>query len=102
MQGEPTVAALLDGYVMARGGDSAGARHVRQSFDDEGALAMSALISAALGEQDTMYATFQRAIDARDPYAIWFLNAFPALRPWRQEPRYQALLGRMGLPEEWR
>jgi len=49
-----------------------------------------------------MYSTFARVIDARDPNAIWFLNAAPALRPWRQEPRYQALLERMGLPEEWR
>ena len=45
---------------------------------------------------------FGRAIDARGPFAIWYLNALPALRPWRREPRYQPLLARMGLPEEWR
>jgi len=30
------------------------------------------------------------------------MNAQPILRPWRHEPRYQALLARMGMPEEWR
>ena len=49
-----------------------------------------------------MYVMFERAIDAKDPDAIWFLNAAPSLRPMRQEPRYQRLLERMGLPKEWR
>ena len=96
------VARLLEGYTMARGGDAAGASRVQRAFEDEGALALSALVSAALGDKDVMYAAFARAIDARDPCAIWFLNAMPALHPWRQEARYQALLARMGLPEEWR
>jgi len=57
---------------------------------------------AALGERDSMYVMFERAIDAKDPDAIWFLNAIPSLRPMRQEPRYQRLLERMGLPKDWR
>jgi serine/threonine-protein kinase len=57
---------------------------------------------ARFGDKDRMYAMFGRAIDRREPFAIWYLNALPLLRPWRQEPRYQALLGRMGMPEEWR
>jgi len=100
--GNPTVRKLLDGYAMGRGGDTTGARRASRSLEDAGALAMSALVLAALGDKDAMYSTFARVIDARDPNAIWFLNAAPALRPWRQEPRYQALLERMGLPEEWR
>ena len=43
-----------------------------------------------------------RAIDARDPDAIWILNSYPVLHPLRKEPRYQQLLERMGLPAEWR
>jgi len=49
-----------------------------------------------------MYTTLERAIDARDSDAIWILNSLPSLRPLRRGPRYQALLGRMGLPEHLR
>jgi hypothetical protein len=62
----------------------------------------SAVVFATLGQRDSMYVMFERAIDAKDPDAIWFLNAIPSLRPMRQEPRYQRLLERMGLPKEWR
>jgi hypothetical protein len=65
-------------------------------------LAQQALILAALGDRDSMYVRFGRAIDAKDPDTIWFLNAIPSLRPLRHEPRYQQLLERMGLPKEWR
>ena len=87
---------------MARAGDTAGAYRAQRALEREGNLASAALVLAALGDKDAMYATFERAIDAREPYAIWYLNAVPWLRTWRQEPRYQALLARMGLPEEWR
>jgi tetratricopeptide (TPR) repeat protein len=92
----------LEGYVMARGGDTAGARRLQRALERDGSLAGAALVLAALGDKDRMYTMFGRAIDAREPFAIWYLNALPALRPWRHEPRYQALLARMGLPEEWR
>jgi len=102
MQGDPLVATTLEGYVMARGGDTAGANRARRRLESESAFAGVALVSAALGDTDAMYASFERAIDARDPSAVWYLNAQPALRRWRHEPRYQALLTRMGMPEEWR
>jgi len=60
------------------------------------------VVFATLGQRDSMYVMFERAIDAKDPDAIWFLNAIPSLRPMRQEPRYQRLLERMGLPKAWR
>jgi hypothetical protein len=65
-------------------------------------LAQQALVHAALGDTDSMYVLFERAIDAREPDALWFLNAVPALQRMRSEPRYQALLERMGLPEDLR
>lgn len=65
-------------------------------------LAQRALLLATLGDRDSMYVLFERAIDARDPDAIWILNAAPMLRPLRHEPRYQDLLERMGLPENLR
>jgi len=92
---------LIDGYVKAKTGDAAGARRVLGAMGN-GRLAQRALILGALGRSDSMYVMFERAIDAKDPDAIWFLNAIPSLRPMRQEPRYQRLLERMGLPKEWR
>jgi tetratricopeptide (TPR) repeat protein len=93
---------VLSGYVLARAGDTVGARRVLQELDRDGELANQALVHAALGERDAMYELFERAIDAREPEALWYLNAHPALRPLRLEPRYQRLLERMGLPEELR
>ncbi len=84
------------------GRDTTGARRVLRELRHEGGAARLGLVYAALGEQDSMYVTFEHAIDAREPEALWFLNALPALFPLRSEPRYQALLERMGLPESLR
>jgi serine/threonine-protein kinase len=94
--------AVLEGYVLARARDTVGARRILQELEREGQLANRALVHAALGEKDAMYELFERSIDAREPEALWYLNAHPALRPLRLEPRYQELLARMGLPEELR
>jgi serine/threonine-protein kinase len=93
---------VVEGYVLARAGDTVGARRVLQELARDGELANQALVHAALGEEVAMYELFERAIDAREPEALWYLNAHPALRPYRLEPRYQQLLARMGLPEELR
>jgi eukaryotic-like serine/threonine-protein kinase len=93
---------MIDGYVKAKTGDSAGARTLLRAMAGGPQLAQQAVVLAALGERDSMYVMFERAIDAKDPDAIWFLNAIPSLRPMRHEPRYQRLLERMGLPKEWR
>jgi serine/threonine-protein kinase len=92
----------VDAYVKAKTGDAAGARRVLREMQKTPRLAQQALVLAALGERDSMYVMFERAIDAKDPDTIWFLNAIPSLRPLRHDPRYQRLLERMGLPEEWR
>jgi serine/threonine-protein kinase len=100
--GKGPYAQVIDGYVRAKTGDTTGARRVLQAIDDRQRPAQRALVFAALGARDSMYVMFERAIDAKDPDAIWFLNAIPSLRPLRNEPRYQRLLERMGLPREWR
>ena len=100
--GKGAFAQVIDGYVKAKTGDTAGARRVLQAMDDGRRPAQRAVVFATLGSRDSMYAMFERAIDVKDPDAIWFLNAIPSLRPMRQEPRYQRLLERMGLPKEWR
>jgi len=92
----------LQGYILARSGGTAGARRVLRAMDRDPRVAQRALLLHALGDRDAMYALFERAIDARDPDAIWILNSVPMLRPLRHEPRYQALLERMGLPESLR
>jgi serine/threonine-protein kinase len=43
-----------------------------------------------------------RAIETRDGDVLWVLPSIPYLYPLRHEPRYQALLERMGLPENLR
>jgi eukaryotic-like serine/threonine-protein kinase len=93
---------MLDGYVMARGGDTVGARRQIQILEQEGGFANAGFVLAALGDKDSMYIMFGRAIDARQVNVMYTMNAQPVLRPWRHEPRYQALLARMGMPEEWR
>ena len=92
----------LEGLILARTGDTAGARAVLRSLDRDPRLAQRALLLRALGETDSMYTMFEAAIDARDVDAIWILNSWPSLRPLRQEPRYQRLLERMGLPAHLR
>jgi hypothetical protein len=43
-----------------------------------------------------------RKVDARDLDLLQVLNAMPPLYAFRGEPRYQALLARIGLPERLR
>jgi serine/threonine-protein kinase len=94
--------ATVDGVIRAMAGDSAGARAVLASKATAPFPAQSGLLLAVLGDHDAMYAAFERAIDARDPDVLWILNSMPLLTPLRREPRYQALLARMGLPAELR
>jgi serine/threonine-protein kinase len=93
---------MVDAYVKAKTGDAAVARRALREMEKTPRLAQQALVLAALGERDSMYVMFERAIEAKDPDTIWFLNAIPSLRPMRREPRYQQLLVRMGMPKEWR
>ena len=92
----------LEARIMAAAGDIPGARAIVKTMAGGPRLAQRALLLGVLGDSAAMYATFERAIDARDPDAIWILNSMPSLRPLRHDPRYQALLARMGLPESLR
>ena len=87
---------------MTKDGDSVGARRVLKGMSGGPHIAQQALLLGALGDTTAMFATIAQAIDARDPDTIWILNSLPALRRLRQEPRYQALLARMRLPEPLR
>ena len=92
----------LEGIIQARPGDATGARRVLRSVDGDPRLAQRALLLHAIGDVDSMYVMFGKAIEARDADAIWILQSMPFLRPLRRDPRYQQLLQRMGLPEHLR
>jgi hypothetical protein len=50
-----------------------------------------------VGDVDGSYAIWNRAIDARDPDALYTLWSNPALYAIHGEPRYQQLLARTGV-----
>jgi len=89
-------------FINARAGDRAGVRGFLAAKRKDPRLAQRALLSIEVGDTAAMLALMEQAIDTRDSDAIWILNAFPPLRPWRKDPRYQSLLERMKLPPEWR
>jgi Flp pilus assembly protein TadD len=92
----------LEGFIMARSGDTVGARRVLKALQGDPRLAQQGLLAYAVGDRNAMYSFWERAIDAHDVDAIWILNAVPFLRPLRNEPRYQGLLERLGLPKDLR
>ena len=52
---------------------------------------------AALGERDKAFEWFERAIEEKNEWMIWF-GVEPKLDPLRSDPRYQRLLERTGNP----
>jgi tetratricopeptide (TPR) repeat protein len=54
-------------------------------------------IFANLGETDSALVWLQHGIDARSSY-VALLNSWPALDPIRHDPRFQAMVKRVGLP----
>jgi eukaryotic-like serine/threonine-protein kinase len=55
-----------------------------------------AYMYTALGRTKDALNQFERALDERDPAMIW-LNVAPRVDPLRNEPRFQAILRRVGL-----
>lgn len=54
-----------------------------------------AWILGALGEVDAAIGEFERSIEERDPLVVW--TALPANDPYRDHPRFRALLTEMGV-----
>jgi serine/threonine-protein kinase len=100
--GDYWVRQVNDGFLAAYRGDAAGIRRALRSLDGDPRLSHRASLLLLLGERDAAYAMFDRAIDARDLDLLQMLNAMPPLYRFRKEPRYQALLARIGLPERLR
>jgi TolB-like protein/Flp pilus assembly protein TadD len=57
--------------------------------------------SAALGENDVAFAALERSVASRDPSVSWLRNNWP-LRPLEADPRWPALLRRVGLADDQR
>ena len=57
-----------------------------------------ALVNVGLGDHDEAFAWLERACEARDEWLIW-LGTEPKLDRLRNDPRYNDLLGRVGLME---
>jgi serine/threonine-protein kinase len=53
---------------------------------------------AALGDDSAMYAALEQAVNERSDWT-YALARHPWLRPWHGEPRFQAILGRLHLPD---
>lgn len=57
-----------------------------------------ALVHTGVGNKDAALARLTKAYESRDPQLIW-LGVEPQLESLRSDPRFQALLRRMGIPQ---
>jgi TolB-like protein/tetratricopeptide (TPR) repeat protein len=97
----PTLAGM--GNVAATMGDRREARRILVKLDS---LARSefvtaygvALVYAALGEKDRAFTWLDKAVDQRTHWLVW-LNRDPRWDPLRADPRFRALVRRVGLPQ---
>ena len=85
----------IEGHLALAEGDTAAARAVLARLKNDPRYAQRGWLARAVGDVDGSYALFNRAIDARDPDALYTLWSNPALYPFHTEPRYQQLLARV-------
>ncbi len=103
-RGDP-LNTLLAADVYAIAGDTAAARERLQRMEalaQEGTVHVSpgavAMVYASLGDRDRAFEWLERAVDAHD--SIVFSLHYPEFRPLRTDPRFGALLDRLGLPRD--
>jgi len=56
-----------------------------------------ASVFSALGEKEQTFAWLEKALRERDPYLLMFLITLHRFDPVRSDPRYAALLRKIGL-----
>jgi serine/threonine-protein kinase len=100
--GDYWVRVFDEGLIAARRGDTIGVKRAISQLDGDPRLAQRGGLLLVAGRKDSAYAMLNRALEARDVDLLQVLNAMPALYPFRQEPRYQELMARMGMPERLR
>jgi tetratricopeptide (TPR) repeat protein len=96
-----TVKKLMLAYACAAAGNREEATGILWEIEpkvaEENRLALlSAMLFTELGETDRAFAQLQRAYEFREP-GMLFLKAAPWAEPLRADPRYGALLERLGL-----
>ena len=57
-----------------------------------------AVLYAALGRRDEAFASLEKAYTDRDRYMVW-LNVDSEIDPLKPDPRFDALLRRVGFPQ---
>jgi eukaryotic-like serine/threonine-protein kinase len=90
------------GKLKAASGDRQGATQVLEelaSRSRKGYVSpyFSAIIQAALGDRDAAFASLERGFEARTVFMTWLLFD-PDMDPLRNDPRFAALVKRVGLP----
>jgi tetratricopeptide (TPR) repeat protein len=100
--GDYWVRVFDEGLIASRRGDTNGLKRAISQLEGDPRLAQRGALLLLAGEKDSAYAMLNRALDTRDTDLLQMLNAMPALYPFRQEPRYQDLMSRMGMPERLR
>jgi serine/threonine-protein kinase len=99
--GLKTVKKLMLAYVNAAAGNREEASglmwELEAKLESESRLAlMAAMVYAAMGEKDRAFERLQLAFQIREP-GLLFLKVSPWAEPLRSDPRYGALLERLGL-----
>lgn len=100
-EGGPVMRAHL-AWALARSGEIAEARRELESLDEAASSTFvspcqRAAVLWTLGDLEGALARFEEGMEQRDPWAV-FAGAAPLLMPYRSEPRFAALLLRMGIP----
>ena len=100
--GDYWVRLFNDGLRASMRQDIAGVRRALAALDGDPRLAQRGGLLFLAGMKDSAYTMLGRAVEARDTDLLQILNAMPPLYQFRQEPRYQMLLARIGLPHRLR
>jgi tetratricopeptide (TPR) repeat protein len=100
LSGGNTKTHSIRGYILARTGQTAEAREVLEALEVIGRKRFVppydlALVHAGLGDRDAAFAWLAKAYDVRDVHLI-FLTVDPKWDPYRNDPRFEALLKRCG------
>ena len=89
------------GYVLAKAGRTAEARHVLETLPESGQKQFvpayeAALVHLALGDTERFFAIMEQAFQQKAE-SLNLLKVDPRLDPIRSDPRFQAMLHRVGL-----
>jgi serine/threonine-protein kinase len=98
--GMPFAAEAL-GWALALDGQSEAARRVLLAARERAAAtyvptSAFAMIHLGLGEDDAMFACLDRCVEERDALLPW-IKVMPEFQRVRPDPRFRAVLGRIGL-----